>query len=899
MANFIGSSSTLVGAAYETAGYYYQSYLLDVFSSPFGSSVGALFYLIGILIVLFSILLKGHHNFSPWLLLGPALFFSSVFIRTPTKGANWKFAGEQRNAKSLQETVEAALPNIQTASPAQISYLFSWYNELVSSTIQQTVRVLNARRKNTDLKFLIWAQLYGNTISAELKDPAFRELLHKALLGQCQELLQSGREMADVTNPSEKRCKAAQTYYPLAFRPQQLSSQAVQYVASLKVDFPEIFEMQIISSPYDEVQKALETLERGPGGECTVDGMKYDGKNRKYVQEYMDKVNKQEDAIRARIQQSLGKDGGIRNSADANAVRASAPDRQAKIAIEAGKISQELHTCHDVWRFVYGGLHIQALRTVKSVVERGAAQGVPGDELRQELQALTRQQSMDGVYQAIARRIFQNEYHSSITAGLATRYEHRAKETPEFILPEQSKLRETESIRRESIRLQEKTRLMSVALSLPYYQGLGLYFLSLAFPFAALLLLVPGQHGGFFTWFMLWFWLKSWDIGYAVVMLLDDILYSLFVTALNKQTGAAANQLSADLAIATLSMRENDPTFHLTTYYNIIGIALMSISPLTSHFFLKSFRGAAGLIADGVSRAFGIAGWQFGGGGGLGYNSRSAQQQEGVNAWAREALNAQQARLHHYLAAENGNSSGFGFPRGEENHVQNSGNPGGALPGSGSGGPNSGLSIQQSTAIAKTAAYTQGIFQGIARGNDGTVGAIASGLQGFAATTQQSAEQYRDIRLALLQQEADVDGITVEALDYQELSRNRDGMEIPETSTAKLFGSGQVVAQSMLPMSVPLNYTDSAGRSLQRVLPSPLVFAAPAGQAIVQSKIFSGNKHSPATTFNQSVEVVSPQERAEMYRIANSPAERQARLRAQIEQAEKQQKAAQQTPQKP
>ena len=74
---------------------------------------------------------------------------------------------------------------------------------------------------------------------------------------------------------------------------------------------------------------------------------------------------------------------------------------------------------------------------------------------------------------------------------------------------------------------QYKGEYLTLVLSLPYIQGLVLFFLAWAFPFLAFTLLVPGKHLALLNWFAVWLWVKSWDVGFAVCMIMEDILFAL------------------------------------------------------------------------------------------------------------------------------------------------------------------------------------------------------------------------------------------------------------------------------------------------------------------------------------------------------------------------------------
>jgi hypothetical protein len=122
---------------------------------------------------------------------------------------------------------------------------------------------------------------------------------------------------------------------------------------------------------------------------------------------------------------------------------------------------------------------------------------------------------------------------------------------------------------------------ITAAMSLPYVQGVGLLILSATFPFFAMLLIIPGRAAGIFTWFSLWAWLKLWDLGYAVVTMIDNMLYSMFPRGPNISDDEIEN-----LGLAMVKAFEVDPNYSYATYYNIIATCMLAV-PLVSGVFVK------------------------------------------------------------------------------------------------------------------------------------------------------------------------------------------------------------------------------------------------------------------------------------------------------------------------
>jgi hypothetical protein len=67
----------------------------------------------------------------------------------------------------------------------------------------------------------------------------------------------------------------------------------------------------------------------------------------------------------------------------------------------------------------------------------------------------------------------------------------------------------------------------SWARMVPYLQGVMLYLLALAYPFACVMIVMPGYHKLLFTWMSFWVWVKIWDVGFAIVTVLERSLWAM------------------------------------------------------------------------------------------------------------------------------------------------------------------------------------------------------------------------------------------------------------------------------------------------------------------------------------------------------------------------------------
>jgi hypothetical protein len=65
------------------------------------------------------------------------------------------------------------------------------------------------------------------------------------------------------------------------------------------------------------------------------------------------------------------------------------------------------------------------------------------------------------------------------------------------------------------------------SMMIPYIQGVLLYLLAMAYPFICLMVLMPGHHKSLFTWLSFFVWAKLWDVGFAVVMVLERSIWAM------------------------------------------------------------------------------------------------------------------------------------------------------------------------------------------------------------------------------------------------------------------------------------------------------------------------------------------------------------------------------------
>lgn len=263
------------------------------------------------------------------------------------------------------------------------------------------------------------------------------------------------------------------------------------------------------------------------------------------------------------------------------------------------------YTCSQIWNDVHDGIEEYAKGIVENINGLAVANKIDQDELSKELERAAIGSSATDytakLEKLVALYVLKNEFYRGSNTNFLNKVSQQARAFDQVELQVQDDLMLTENSRIAIQEYSEKTRLLHAASNLPYYQGLALFFLGSFFPFFALLLLVPGKHAGFLHWFMLWLWVKSWDVGFAVVILLDDVLFGLFSVAKEEINKNGERLLSDDFAQTMYSLTQVDPTFQMGTYYNILAVAMLSIPVISSQLILGSVSGGASIISAGMN----------------------------------------------------------------------------------------------------------------------------------------------------------------------------------------------------------------------------------------------------------------------------------------------------------
>ena len=86
------------------------------------------------------------------------------------------------------------------------------------------------------------------------------------------------------------------------------------------------------------------------------------------------------------------------------------------------------------------------------------------------------------------------------------------------------------------------------AVMMPHIQGILLYLILASYPFVCMVMIIPGYWKGFFTWVAFFAWVKIWDIGFAVVQVLERSVWAMIGNSSNSARIAQMLIQTADQA---------------------------------------------------------------------------------------------------------------------------------------------------------------------------------------------------------------------------------------------------------------------------------------------------------------------------------------------------------------
>lgn len=557
--NCPGSAFTAVGAAFSTLGYYAQAEWLHQIVSGGLKSWAMVAYLLAAIGLLISIAVGLPPKMYLWFAIGPGLFYWLVDDRVAVEGVAWRagiVADDDevglRDMKEVWKRTEVGLINenyiirngftISADAPpsgssdacdddgACVSTFFAMLDHVISDTIQQLVWILGVSRSRsgdggertnvfTDLgdfdidnglrmwdltTNLKWEFIYSIT-SARVANNDVRQLFATFMASEC------GRKFVESI---DKRNMTAAVY----------SRGATKDFSG----FGSNASKSVLKQPDGQPSSSESSLYMGGAVSCGGGGAldnSFSGPKFLLVNLLEPESMPSPAALSRIVNQrdsfvgSVGAETGIANYSEVLVAKAEAnPTDVADV--------RETINCRTFLTVVMQGLRWEAAHITYQMLRAAPMGMLPGAYAAQMLygwdikneddEQISVKDAPKFLENLILIHLFRNELQIAPSQIVEQR-----------LTAAQKTIKSTEDFQRINGQASKYGELYTWALMVPYFQGKLLYFLAIAYPFAAMLIVVPGMHRVVLQWAQFWIWVKMWDLGFAMVTILERSVWAM------------------------------------------------------------------------------------------------------------------------------------------------------------------------------------------------------------------------------------------------------------------------------------------------------------------------------------------------------------------------------------
>ncbi|MEY4667834.1 MAG: hypothetical protein RL518_533, partial [Pseudomonadota bacterium] len=196
--------------------------------------------------------------------------------------------------------------------------------------------------------------------------------------------------------------------------------------------------------------------------------------------------------------------------------------------------SEYLWTLIQAFRFEAGNAYYQMIRSAPEGFDEGSFIDtiLYGWDVREtEVQDIKPEEQIAFVKHLILAYILRNEL---ISAPQITSVDQR------YAPAEQARSYSDANIRNFGAKA-KFIELYNAAVMMPHLQGILAYFLIIAYPIACMMVILPGHYKAFFTWVSFFAWIKLWDVGFAMVHVIERGVWAMLGN--NSYMGGTARAL--------------------------------------------------------------------------------------------------------------------------------------------------------------------------------------------------------------------------------------------------------------------------------------------------------------------------------------------------------------------
>ncbi|MDD2941436.1 MAG: hypothetical protein PHC51_00575 [bacterium] len=643
--------ATLVASVLENAGYVTQGYMLDAFE-PWFHSGGQLVLLLAAAAGIAAVLAFGSFRMAGYLLFAPGMFYFLLYSRTGMEEVRWKVGSGE--VKSVQDQYNGYIEKYKfPEEQLQLPWFFVWFTKLASDMTNTLTQVILNELKDPQITFVARNELLNIVRNAVPNDDITYKLLTDALYGSCAPLTNAYMKLSDPELSGGNLNKLQ-----LGSMANDYSKKEYERLTTVKNELlskrNEFLERNITPS-LSVREYACDKLAAFPSGSGQTTEPGY-----AKLEEYCSCKR----AGGSICNMASGQDQftcGDAFDITKDAIRDDMSKLVAKIKeVPPGlgdaansQVSEETYQtlCYQVQEKLYGinnreqlvggvdedcslvdVMSVFALRNVLSAEyssQQSSLQGSINNHLKNFKE---RAGYVSGENHRIATGLPQIDSGGQITAdtkryglhhiepglgGHMVEFGDDGKKRTVFQYGDRMEKQETQDVEimgqfEASFKANQTffsksmvQEIYTYSMNVPYWQGVILFLLSIAYPLFSVVILVPGQAPSFFYLPLAWLWVKSWDVGFAMVMVLDQVLWNLMPSTEHafsdiNQTCDKADDCVINALQAVLSV---DPTYHVQVHNSIVGLAMSMVPPMTAAVLLGAKRGMVSSFTEPLENA--------------------------------------------------------------------------------------------------------------------------------------------------------------------------------------------------------------------------------------------------------------------------------------------------------
>ena len=636
------TASTLVSSILESTGFVTQSRILDYLgwdtltTNGFFHSAAVFLFTLSCFGAITSFALFGSYRFTKYLIVCPAIFLFLMSSRDFVEPTKWKLGGA--DAKNVTVPLGDSKPSVanQIEKP-RLPFVFRFYTKLISDLTNGITDLILVKENDQELMFMVRDKTMKFFLTAQSESSDVYKMMAEGLYGQCSEMMDLSLQMADPkfsqhhlnkmqieltrignSNASQRQLIAGQLQTNQA-RYLELKTKYTQ-ILNTNISMGDATKQFISTQLYYQIRPGAEFYEKGIQPVLNKNYTDFLNATGLQKNALLSSDDKERIAALGQVPFTCKQQWEVFQHAalkDAQNLLDKAFPEIAKSRDRSSIVDKET-LCREIGRkigrddniFVGGDIRFNGdqcdlSEVVATFLLRNMISTTSYSKKLQERKDRARLLgTVKGVYLVDGKTAEDQITNSFGTQLQLVKPEDTTRlpggEIPQQVYDKNGRKRNYIPIHVEGLSdvafgHQQAGYgrgllygIYQYAMNIPYYQGVLLYYLSIVYPFFCLLVLVPGRAPAFMFLPLGWLWVKSWDVGFALVMVMDKILWNLLPNTEVPINAFGSAASPTELPLIIQNAFAVDPTYKLSTHAQFISFALLSVPAITGKMILKA-----------------------------------------------------------------------------------------------------------------------------------------------------------------------------------------------------------------------------------------------------------------------------------------------------------------------